>query len=114
MLLVQIIVLNGVFSEILGAFINLFSLSGNTWEELFEEWLVFFVVISLLFLRVDILMLSYDFVEIVLAGARRPFAAELLVKETFSVVVKWCDAVQSAKILVEASLPLVELWDFLF
>ena len=64
-LLVLIIVLNGVFREILGAFIDLFGLSGDTREELFEEGLVFIVIISLLFLRVNVLVLGDDLVEII-------------------------------------------------
>ena len=64
-LLVLIIVLNGVFREILGAFIDLFCLSGDAREELFEEGLVFIVIISLLFLRVNVLVLGDDLVEII-------------------------------------------------
>ena len=114
MLLVEIVVLNGVLREILGAFIDLFGLSGDTWEEPFEEGLIFVIIISLLSLRVDVFVLGDDLVEVVWTGACRPLTAELLIKEAFSLVVEWCDTEESAKVGVETSLPLVELRDFLF
>ena len=92
-LLVLIVILNGVFSEILGAFIDLFCLSGDTREELFEERLIFIFTVGLLFFGVDVFMLGDDLVEIVRAGPCRPLPSELLIKEALSLVVEWCDAV---------------------